>query len=361
MAYTTIDDPSLYFQIALYTGNGNAGKEITLGSANFSGEYVGQAIQPDWIWGKCTNLSQNHNLFDTSRGLDKRLTSDEVDAENTDSTTITAVASNSFTLGNSTNLNNADDDFVAWLWKANGGTTTSFSASGAQLAGTRQSNTTAGFSIITYTGDGNNNATIPHGLNSAPKFVIIKDRGNSTNWYVGHDATFTTGEIFLNLTNAVAAAFGPFNKTAPTASNIVLGTDGNVNGSSDTMICYAFAEVQGYSKFGKYKGNGDADGPFVYTGFKPSWLMTKRTDSSDHWRIVDNKREPFNDGSMQGLKANGNDTHSDSGSRGLDFLSNGFKVRTTDVDSNASGGDYIYMSFAEHPFVSSEGVPVTAK
>ena len=374
MAYTTIDDPSVYFQTALWSGDNATTQNIT-NDGNSD-------LQPDWVWVKCRNTGGNgfdHVVFDTSRGVDnnvnKSLSPSQTDSEGLgDNVTTTAqlggvsaMLSDGFTVreGSIDNdaryVNESSRTYVGWQWKANGGTTTSFSASGAQLAGTRQSNTTAGFSIITYTGDGNNNATIPHGLNSAPKFVIIKDRGNSTNWYVGHDATFTTGEIFLNLTNAVAAAFGPFNKTAPTASNIVLGTDGNVNGSSDTMICYAFAEVQGYSKFGKYKGNGDADGPFVYTGFKPSWLMTKRTDSSDHWRIVDNKREPFNDGSMQGLKANGNDTHSDSGSRGLDFLSNGFKVRTTDVDSNASGGDYIYMSFAEHPFVSSEGAPVTAK
>ena len=366
MAYTTIDDPSLYFQIALYTGNGNAGKEITLGSANFSGEYVGQAIQPDWLWGKCTNLSQNHNLFDTSRGLDKRLTSDQSDAENTDSTTITAVASNSFTLGNSTNLNNADDDFVAWLWKANGGTTTTNDASSTGVGtidSVFQAETTAGFSIVTHTGS-NSAGTIAHGLGVAPKWVLTKNRTDNGEDWANYHVGLPSAEYYirLNTTGAQATGSSVWGDTAPSSTVITFGgANGKTNAGSSNYVHYCFAPIQGYSKFGKYTGNGNADGPFVYTGFKPSWLMTKRTDSSDHWRIVDNKREPFNDGSMQGLKANANDTHSDSGSRGLDFLSNGFKVRTTDPDSNASGGTYIYMSFAEHPFVSSEGVPVTAR
>ena len=358
MAYTTIDDPSLYFQIALYTGNGNAGKEITLGSPNFSGEYVGQAIQPDWIWGKCTNLSQNHNIFDTSRGLDKRLTADQVDAENTDSNTITAVSSNSFTLGSSTNLNNADDDFVAWLWKANGGTTAN-NTSGDIGTTVVQADTTAGFSIVLFTGNNTGGSTVGHGLGGVPEWIIAKSRPANKPWVVYHVGIGNTKSIKLNATDAAGTDSSAWSNTTPNANNFTVGNgDSNHTG---TMIAYCFRSIQGYSKFGKYTGNGNADGPFVYLGFKPSWLMTKRTDSSDHWRIVDNKREPFNDGSMQGLKANANDTHSDSGSRGLDFLSNGFKVRTTDPDSNANGGDYIYMAFAEHPFVSSEGVPVTAK
>ena len=370
MAYTTIDDPSQYFQTVLWSGDNADTRNIT-NDGNSD-------LQPDWVWIKSRDGSGNgysHNVHDTSRGVDsninKSLFIDQVDAEGGgDNVTtsaqlggVSAMLSDGFTVkeGNTDDaryVNKSGNTYVAWQWKANGGNTTSFSASGAQLAGTRQSNTTAGFSIITYTGDGNNNATIPHGLNSAVKFVIIKDRGNATNWYVGHNSTFTTGEIFLNLTNAVAAAFGPFNKTAPTASNIVLGTDGSVNGSGDTMICYAFAEVQGYSKFGSYTGNGNADGAFVYTGFKPAWFLCKQTNTSRSWTLIDSKRPEINSDDTKALVPNENGAEENIDA---DFLSNGLKIRQNHTAINQSGGTYIYMAFAEHPFVSSKGVPVTAR
>jgi hypothetical protein len=351
MAYTTIDDPSVYFQIALYTGN--SGNQSITNDGNSD-------LQADWIWLKERSSTSSHHSFDSTRGVGdsgKALIQNSTGAEG-DDTAFRSFDSDGFTLASTNGYNQDTITNVAWQWKANGGTTTSFSASGSQLAGTRQSNTTAGFSIITYTGDGNNNATIPHGLSSAPKFVIIKDRGNATNWYVGHDATFTTGEIFLNLNNAVAAAFGPFNKTAPTSSNIVLGTDGNVNGSSDTMICYAFAEVQGYSKFGSFTGNANADGPFIYTGFKPAWVMYKVSSTTEDWLIFDSKR--IHSGTQHKyLEPNTSDAE---GFIAVSLLSNGFKVtEASGAKFNSSGATYIYMAFAEHPFVSSEGVPVTAK
>jgi len=356
MAYTTIDDPSEYFTITLYAGNGSDDRSIT-NSAN-AGNF-----KPDWVWGKNRSQAGRHTWSDSSRGPTKNLFSERTDAESTEADVLQAFETNGFQVGTDTRLNSNGDNFVAWQWKANGGSTTSFSASSAQLAGTRQSNTTAGFSIITYTGDGNNNATIPHGLNSAPKWVVIKERGNATNWYVGHDATFTTGEKFLNLENATAAAFGPFNKTAPTASNIVLGTDGSVNGSSDTYVCYAFAEVQGYSKFGSYEGNGNADGAFVYTGFKPAFVIVKRTDSANHWIILDSSRTDSSGGNSidRWIRVNTDAAEVNGSGVDFDFVSNGFKLRSADNMTNNSSGSYIYMAFAEHPFVSSEGVPVTAR
>ena len=351
MAYTTVNDGSAHHQTITYSGNGSSRSITNTGNSD---------LQPDWVWIKERNNAVSHRIFDSSRGVQKRMFSNNTDAESTQSNSLTAFNSDGFSLGDSGSVNGGSDTYVAWQWKSNGGTTTSFSASGAQLAGTRQSNTTAGFSIITYTGDGNNNATIPHGLDSAPKWVIIKDRGNAANWYVGHNVLFTTGEIFLNQTNAVAAAFGPFNKTEPTSTNIVLGTDGNVNGSGDSMICYAFAEVQGFSKFGSYTGNGNADGPFVYTGFKPAWVMCKRSDSSNSWTIRDTVRSPFNV-MEKSLFADLNNAESDSSDYNFDFLSNGFKQRNANGIDNASGGTYIYMAFAEHPFVSSKSVPVTAR
>lgn len=362
MAYTTIDDGSAYFQTALYTGNGNNGKVITINSANFTDEYVGADMKPDWIWGKCLNLSQNHNLFDTSRGLDKRLTADQVDAENTDSTTITAVATNSFTLGSSSNLNNADDSFVCWLWKANGGTTSSNSS--GTITSTVQADTTAGFSIALWTGNSTGGATIGHGLGSVPNWYIVKKRDGSDSWPVYHHKIASDPETdYLHLDQNIAStdSVDRWNDTAPTSTVVSLGDAGAVNGSGSSYVGYFFCEKKGYSKFGSYKGNGNSDGPFVYLGFSPAWIISKRVDATDNWRIVDKARNPYNDLSANALQSNNNNTETDSGTRDLDLLSNGFKVRTTDPDSNASGGTYIYAAFAEHPFASSEGVSVTAK
>ena len=362
MAYTTIDDGSAYFQTALYTGNGNNGKVITINSANFTDEYVGADMKPDWIWGKCLNLSQNHNIFDTSRGLDKRLTADQGDAENTDSTTITAVATNSFTLGSSTNLNNADDSFVCWLWKANGGTTSS--DSNGSITSTVQVESTAKFSIVTYTGVGATR-TVGHGLGVKPSWIVLKNRNKSAGegWVVYHGKNTSQPEtdgLHLNLNNATNDSTDFFSDQAPTTTTFGVSGDDR-SGGSFNYVAYCFAEIQGYCKFGTYTGNGNADGPFVYTGFSPAWIISKRTDASDNWRIVDKARNPFNDLSANALQSNNNNTETDSGARDLDFLSNGFKVRTTDPDSNANGGTYIYSAFAEHPFSSSEGVSVTAK
>ena len=353
MAYTTIDDPSAYFQTALYTGNSSTNVITNDGNSD---------LQADWIWLKERSSTSFHHVFDSTRGVGgsgKALYPNDTSAEGAD-TAFTSFDTDGFTLANTGGFNESGVTNVAWQWKANGGTTTSFSASGSQLAGTRQSNTTAGFSIITYTGDGNNNATIPHGLSSAPKFVIIKERNNATNWHVGHDATFTTGEIFLNLTNAVAAAFGPFNKTAPDSSNITLGTDGSVNGSGDTYVCYAFAEVQGYSKFGSYTGNSNADGAFVYLGFKPAWVLVTASNAAENWLIVDNKRtQSFNP--VDGRLIPNSNAAEETNLQPCDFLSNGIKWRTSDGVWNSSSNTHIYMAFAENPFVSSEGVPTTAR
>jgi len=354
MAYTTVDDPSLYHQTLLYTGNGSSSRALT-NDGNSD-------LQPDWLWVKNRSNAVDHGLWDSSRGAGKRLTLGQ-DAEE-DQSNLASFNSDGFTVNTGDIINTNSHTYAAWQWKANGGTTTSFSASGAQLAGTRQTNTTAGFSIITYTGDGNNNATIPHGLSSPPKWVTIKERGASTNWYVGHNATFGTGEVFLNNDSGIAAAFGPFNKTAPDSNNITLGTDGNVNGNGDTYICYAFADVKGYSKFGSYEGiGGTSGGAFAYTGFQPAWLMYRNIDRTENWIIVDTKRGLFNRIAGENLQANVNDAEANESRWGFDFLANGFKVRQTQ-SQNANNGDgetIIYMAFAERPFVSSKGVPGTAR
>ena len=362
MAYTTIDDPSAYFNTLLYSGN--AGTNALTNSAN-AGNF-----QPDWLWIKCRNSAVSHNAFDTSRQTSGESTlvirPNSNDAEsNVSGDGMTSIDSNGFTLnggGSGGAVNESGKTYVAWQWAANGGTTASNSDGG--ISSTVQVNSTAGFSIILYTGSsdgGSTSTSIGHGLGDTPDWILYKRRsGGTRDWMIFHQSTGSKGMI-LNSTSAGDTGSSIFGGNNPTSTTIPVGFATETNTNGESHIAYAFAQKQGYSKFGGYKGNGNADGPFVYTGFKPAWLMTKRTDSSDHWRIVDNKRETSNDGSMQGLKANADESESDSGSRGLDFLSNGFKVRTTDPDSNANGGTYIYMAFAEHPFVSSKGVPVTAK
>jgi len=357
MAYTTIDDPSAYFQTKIYTGTGSSNAITNDGNSD---------LQPDWIWGKARNQTYNHNVFDTSRGLTKRLTADQADAENTDSTTITAVGSDGFTLGTSANLNGSAVNYVAWQWKANGGTTSTNTA-GTNIDTTVQANTTAGFSIMTYTGTGTDNDSIGHGLGAVPHWIIVKNRDESNGWQIYHHKNTSSPEtdyLNLNSTNATQDDHDRWSDQAPSSTVITLGGNDGVSKSSVKYVCYAFTEIQGYSKFGGYTGNGNADGPFIYLGFKPAWVMVKRTNTTGAWEIYDSARNgndsnPINDR----LRANDNaaENTDDTSDYVSDFLSNGWKIRTNSGNWNTSGHTYIYMAFAEHPFVSSEGVPVTAR
>jgi hypothetical protein len=353
MAYTTIDDPSAHFQTTLYTGNGSSGHEITnSGNSN---------LKPDWLWIKSRSDTEQHTLYDSSRGSTKRLMSDATNAEYVNSTQgIQSFNTDGFTLGENDQNNKSSQNCVAWQWKANGGTTSSFTESGSNPGGNYQANTTAGFSIVTYTGTGSN-GTVQHGLSSAPELVIVKQRDDAAHdWQTGSDfLTSWAYRLKLNDDVTEASVATSFNSTAPTSSVFTVGSNDDVNEDAHGYVGYCFHSVKGYSKIGSYKGNGNADGPFVYTGFKPAWLMWKRTDSGTDWRIFDNKRD--DDNVVKGrLFPNTTDSENTSQDT-LDFLSNGFKLRSTNSGGNASGGTYIYMAFAEHPFVSSKGVPVTAR
>ena len=345
MAYTTIDDPSVYFQIALWTGNGSARAITNSGNSD---------LQPDWIWGKNRSGSNAHWLMDTTRGVDKRIISSGSDAEDDPSTAIlTAFGSNGFSLGTNTEGNGNGNSYVAWQWKSQGGSTVS--NSDGSITSTVQANTTAGFSIISYTGNGSDGATIGHGLNQTPQIFFPKCLSTTTNWEMYYFPTGGTRQYgYLNLTNA----FSTWPHNAPSSTIISLSGSGDSNGNGRSNIGYAFHSVQGYSKIGTYTGNGNADGTFVYTGFKPALLITKRTDATSDWRIWDFKRDPENvvDRILYPSANNGEGSETFG-----DFLSNGFKLRVTTSDYNASGGTYIYMAFAESPFVSSEGVPCTAR
>ena len=352
MAYTTIDDPSAYFHTRLYSGNGST-QSIT-NDAN-AGNF-----KPDWLWIKERTSTSQHFLFDSTRGVGKYLHSDSTSLEGNDVHN-TSFDSNGFGVGQQNGTNENSQTYVAWQWKANGGTTSS--NSDGTITSTVQANTTAGFSIVTYTGNGTSGATIGHGLNSAPEWTIIKRRSDTEAWPVWHTAFGSAqSNVRLNGTDVVdTSSSGMFNNTFPTSSLITLGNGNFVNTNTETYVAYCFSEVKGYSKFGSYTGNGNADGAFIYTGFKVAWLMIKRTDSAQNWILTDNTRNTFNVASKR-LFPNLSDAEAtSSGTNDFDLLSNGFKCRTNHVEINTSGGTYIYFAFAENPFVSSKGVPVTAR
>ena len=349
MAYTTIDDPSVYFQIALYTGNDSSNAITNDGNSD---------LQPDWLWTKNRSSSADHKIFDSTRGVTKFLESNTNDAEGTQANLLSSFNSDGFTLGAGGETNSSSTNYVAWQWKANGGSRTTFTESGDNPGGGYQANTTAGFSIVDFVGTGAN-GTVQHGLGVAPRWYIIKNRDRSANWQVYHEDNGNTHYIKLNGTGAKLDNHEIFNDTSPTSSVFSVGIDQSVNFNGENHIAYVFAEIQGYSKFGSYTGNGNADGPFVYTGFKPAWLLIRRTDSAQNWNLHDNKRSTFNT-TKADLFPNLSNAEETGNGNFIDFLSNGFKHRASTNSLNASSGDFIYMAFAEHPFVSSEGVPVTA-
>ena len=345
MAYTTIDDPSAYFQTLLYAG----------GSSSYTNN-GNSDLQPDWVWIKARNNAYEHKLWDSSRGTTKLLVSNSTVAEATQSG-LTAFNSDGFSLGGDGGSNDASTNFVAWQWKANGGTTSS--NTDGSITSTVQANTTAGFSIVKYTGTGSN-ATIGHGLGVAPSWVLCKDRDGTGVWVTWQNTLAGNQALELQSTNGVADEPTSWNSTVPSSTVFSVGTRGGTNASSNNFVAYCFAEKQGFSKFGSFTGNGSTDGPFVYTGFKPAWLMIKETVSGGGWGMWDNKRTPTNAMTIR-LLANTNAADDTSNDNSIDFLSNGFKMRTSSGGFNQSSTEIIYMAFAEHPFVSSEGVPVTAR
>ena len=340
MAYTTIKKPSDYFNTKLYTGNGGT-QSIT-----------GVGFQPDFIWIKQRNGTAYHNAYDAVRGF-YRLRPNDTGASSARPYAITSFDSDGFSLGNDDDVNGNSNTTVAWNWKANG-------AGSANTAGsinsTVSASATSGFSVVSWTGTGAN-ATVGHGLSSAPKMIIIKRLDSADQWIVYHNSLGNTGGVYLNLTNSVVDNDTWFNDTSPTSTVFSIGSNSKVNASSATYIAYCFADVQGYSKFGSYTGNGNADGTFVYTGQKSAFIMIKNISSaSTNWHIYDNKRLGYNvDNNV--LRPNLSDaelTNDD-----LDILSNGFKLRRV-TDALATNGDtYIYMAFAEQPLVGDN--PATAR
>ena len=368
MAYTTIDDPSAHFQALVFTGTGgDAGASQPTTHTNTGNS----DLQPDFIWFKDKGATYQHYLVDSSRGRAKGLHSDDNSTETTTGSTsydLVSFDSDGFKVGlpsegNSTNGGTTSK--VAWQWKASGGTTAS--NTDGTITSTVQANTTAGFSIITYTGTGSA-GTIGHGLGVTPDIIIFKRRDGTNNW----DFQFK-GEARLTLNLLDAQATNVLCTFTSTTTDLGSTATAEKNANTGTYVAYAFAEKQGYSKFGKYVGNSNADGPFIYLGFKPAFVMIKRTDQGttySSWAMFDNKRLGYNPtGGPQSLYANRDYAE---GKRGqgsdnsqevrIDMLSNGFKVKDGGSDEiNDAADTYIYMAFAESPFVTSTGIPTTAR
>ena len=347
MAYTTIDDASLYFRVKTYSGSSSDGNAITWNETHAN-------MQPDWLWLKNRTSAQEHWLADVIRGTGKFLESNSNNAESSDGATgLASFDTNGFTVNDSARTNR--NTMVGWGWKAGG----SASSNGdGDITSSVSANTTAGFSIVSYTGNGSATQTIGHGLGAVPKVMIFKRRNSSSDWIVYHVTRGATKYIPLN-SNGTGSTYEPyFANTEPTSSVFTVDTAGDINGSSDTFIAYLFSEIKGYSKFSSYTGNGNADGTFVYTGFRPAWILYKNTTTADNWFIHDNRRQGFND---QNELLFADITQTESTVDRIRILSNGFKAIDSDKGVNKSGDTYIYLAFAESPLVNSNGVPTNAR
>ena len=335
-AFTTIDNPELFFQCKIYTGTGSSNAFTLDGDED---------MQPDLVWIKHRAEAHNHYLYDSVRGVQLKLSSNttaaEIDMGSGADAGLTAFGSDGFTIGGDTDENASGESFVAWNWKES---------------------TTAGFDIVSYAGDGVAGRNISHSLGAKPHWMIVKNRSSSVKWAVYHEKNTSapgTDHLQLNSDAATSDDDSTWDDTEPTSSVFRVKSSTSTNGSSANYIAYLWTPIQGFSKFGSYTGNGNADGPFIYTGFKPAFVIEKSSSAAGNsWNIFDNKREGYNaDNDALFADVNGAETTADY----LDFLSNGFKIRKTGSDVNSSGETYIYMAFAEQPFVNSNGVPNNAR
>ena len=329
MAYTAIDDPSAYFKVQLYTGTGSS-HAITFNDTDTD-------MSPNLVWAKSRSNGSSHTLCDAVRGVTEDLYSESTAAEYTNSTGLTAFGSDGFTVGSDNGWNGSSRTFVAWCWKESAD---------------------AGFDIVTYTGTGSAR-TVSHSLSAVPHFLTVKKRDGTGGWSTGHHSLAWTNEVQLQSNDPVGASTPAFNDTDPTSSVFTLGSGANGNSDTDAFVGYVWSEKQGYSKFSSFVGNGADDGTFCFTGHRPAMVFLKGTASNREWIIFDAKRDPSNpiDGNHNINTADTENT----GTARIDFLSNGFKLRDAANNYNADGETYIYASFAEAPFVNSNGVPCNAR
>ena len=341
----TVNNPSKFFDITTWIGNG----EVR--------DHHGLGFSPDLIWIKSTDQSQGHTLYDTARGVQKKLHS-HLPAANSanDGDTLTAFLSDGFTQGEDPWGNDNGDDYVGWFWDANDGT--GVSNSEGDITSTVRANTASGFSIVTFTSNDTDNQKVGHGLNNGPELIILKNLDSSEDWWVFHVGGHASGPwndhtLYLNANNATTGSWGTVNNVAPDEDVVNLSNSTNTapNDDTDDKIMYCFAPIAGFSAFGNWVGNNSTNGPFIYTGFRPRFILIKRVDDSANWRMLDSKRG-YN-GSNEELYPNL--TNAQGAAQYVDFVSNGFKIRTTDGNYNASSGLYIYSAFAERPFKTARG------
>ena len=360
MAYTTIDDPSAHFQVATWTGNATATNITNDGNSD---------LQPDFLWMKCRDSNTAHVWQLSNLGVTKYFRSNVTSAIGTASSLISSFNTDGFgiTSGSENNVNTEKN--VGWQWKAGGNSTSS--NSDGDITSTIQTNSTAGFTTGTYTGNGSDNQTIGHGLGARPNWIIVKRKDTAAAWLVWHEHN-SWNHVLRFYTNpetdSASGRVGAFDNGSQGTSSVFTVFQGssaydNCNINGDEYIFWAWTEKQGYSKFGKYMGNGNADGPFVYTGFQPAFVMIKVLGDTESWVMFDNKRKSFNqDVAVNSIYANtSGPEYTGASYHNIDILSNGFKVLLTNTAINKVNKTYVYMAFAQHPFVTSTGLPVTAK
>ena len=341
--------PQRHFDTVLYTGNSS------------TNNITGLEFKPDLVWVKRRDGSAHHNLVDSVRGTQKHLQSSGTGSEDTEtgSNGLTSFNSDGFTVSGTNSgtgrINYSGNTFVAWCWKAGGA---AVSNSDGTITASVSANQEAGFSIISYTGNSTSGATIGHGLGKTPKWFIVKSRSQNRGWNNYHASLGNTKYIQLQQTHTPQTQSGWWNNTSPTSSVITLGNDNDVNDSSQNYICYAWAEILGYSKFGEYEGNGNSEGTYVDLGFRPAWVLVKRTNSSQNWWLLDNKRNTQN---PLDKELNPNSDGGEATYTSFDFLSNGFKLRSDNVVMNGGGSTYIYMAFAERPSGTMFGLDANAR
>ena len=348
-AFTTIDNPELFYQTELFTGNASTGHAQTLDGS--------EDMQPDMVWFKNRDSTDVPSIYDAVRGATKRLVVTSTAVESDQVNGLQSFNSDGFTVGGNAECNETGEKIVAWCWKA--GTTSGLSG-GSITPDAYSFNTTSGFSIVKFEGNGTVGATVAHGLGAVPKAIIIKGTDlYANNWQVYHVGAGNLGNLVLNNDDAFADDDSRWNDTTPTSTVWTMGSGATVNYNGRTFVAYVWADVQGFSKCGSYEGNANTDGTFIYTGFRPALVIIKNIDgSSMGWTIRGKGLNPFNpaDGHIVA-----NTTAAEASGKDIDILSNGFKARTTDGGVNGSGNTHVYMAFAEQPFVNSNGVPANAR
>lgn len=338
MAYTTIQDPEKYFQVVLYTGNGS-NRDITLpGDTD---------LQPNLVWIKQRGGSgTSHTLFDSVRGVQEAIFSNGTNAETTRTDAVSAFNSDGFSVGSNGDLNANTETYVAWNWKED---------------------STAGFDIVTFTGN-QTARTISHSLGVKPQWMWIKNREKVESWHSYHTTQGATKSAETNGTGAYSSSATIWNNTEPTSSVFTVGNNGNINETNSGIVVYLWSGIKGFSKFGKYEGNNNADGPYVFTGFRPAWVMIKRAGGANGWFLSDTKRVGYNGVATNSaavgnpeLSPNLDRTEAEGNTNWVDIYSNGFKPRITGNDTNGASETYVYMAFAHQPMVNSDGIHSNAR